>query len=288
MPPGPCPLRCRMTLRGCCCNSLARISRPSSLRQRKSLPWRNPAPRLRAASLRPPTKCAPFGRSTAFESPLHPEGTRRAGRYSRVHCRAITTRCAQRSRPHPGYHLPFGAISSLRPAHERRRLAPDRDAALPLCDLLRSDGRRRRDCRRSPCGAGAGAWRVIDDATANWRHFLNQVCSRKNQSYAHLVRFDWRRQTDVIQETFIVARLFTDLGGKSCFRGGHIHDQVKRRALDTPGGLKRFSILGFTILASNRDVMEEIRATPGCTDNSPCAGRIERPFLITCDAYSRN
>jgi hypothetical protein len=62
----------------------------------------------------------------------------------------------------------------------------------------------------------------------------------KSIAYVHLARFDWRRQTDALQETFIVARLLADLGSRAVFVDGHIHDRVKLRALEAPDGVKRF------------------------------------------------
>jgi hypothetical protein len=65
-----------------------------------------------------------------------------------------------------------------------------------------------------------------------------------------LTRFDWRRQTDCVQQAFIVARLFVDCGPAAIFVDGHINDHVKIRALSDPRGVKaffnrRFHDLGF-------------------------------------------
>jgi len=65
-----------------------------------------------------------------------------------------------------------------------------------------------------------------------------------------LARSDWRRQTDCIQQAFIVARLFVDCGPAAVFVDGHINDHVKIRALSDPRGVKgffnrRFHDLGF-------------------------------------------
>jgi hypothetical protein len=197
IPLAPYPPRCRTMLRGCCCNFLARSSPPFRLRRKKWLLSRNPAPRLRAASLRLRTRCAPFGRSTAFESTLHPEGTCRAGRHSRVHCRAITTRRAQRSGAHTGDHHASAATSFVRPTHQRERLAPDRDAALPLFGLLRSDRRGSGGYRRSPWGTGAGAaarlmWR---EKGSGWRPLIRRAAratfSRKGRREEGTVRHSW-------------------------------------------------------------------------------------------------
>lgn len=49
-----------------------------------------------------------------------------------------------------------------------------------------------------------------------------------------LVRLDWRRQTDIVQQSFIVARLFADLGeSRALLVDGHINQHVKRRALES-------------------------------------------------------
>jgi hypothetical protein len=59
-------------------------------------------------------------------------------------------------------------------------------------------------------------------------------------SYDHLTRSDWRRQTDALKEAFIAARLFTHLGERVVLVDGLIQDQVKRRAVGAPGGVKQF------------------------------------------------
>jgi hypothetical protein len=69
-------------------------------------------------------------------------------------------------------------------------------------------------------------------------------------SFTHLARFDWRRQTDCVQQAFIAARVFVDCGQAGVFVDGHINEHVKARALDDPRGVKgffnrRFHDLGF-------------------------------------------
>jgi hypothetical protein len=66
------------------------------------------------------------------------------------------------------------------------------------------------------------------------RHIASAV------SFDHLVRFDWRRQTDAVQLVFIVARLFADCGDEATFVDGHINDWVKKSALGAGGGVKQF------------------------------------------------
>jgi hypothetical protein len=71
-------------------------------------------------------------------------------------------------------------------------------------------------------------------------------------SFDQLVRLDWRRQTDCVQQAFIVARLFADCGAKAVFVDGHINDVVKVKALSDPRGVKgffnrRFHDFGFKV-----------------------------------------
>lgn len=58
-------------------------------------------------------------------------------------------------------------------------------------------------------------------------------------SYDHLSRFDWRRQTDSVQQAFAVAAIFT-LYPQAVFVDGQINDYVKRDALEHPAGVKAF------------------------------------------------
>jgi hypothetical protein len=73
----------------------------------------------------------------------------------------------------------------------------------------------------------------------------------KAVSFNHLARFDWRRQTDCVQQAFIAARLFADCGTSAIFVDGHINDFVKVKALDDPRVKvkaffnRRFHDLGF-------------------------------------------
>jgi hypothetical protein len=62
----------------------------------------------------------------------------------------------------------------------------------------------------------------------------------KAVSFTHLARFDWRRQTDCVQQVFIAAVLFADCGQAALFVDGHINDYVKVKALAYPGGVKAF------------------------------------------------
>lgn len=55
-----------------------------------------------------------------------------------------------------------------------------------------------------------------------------------------LTRFDWRRQTDIVQLMFIVARLFVDLTQDVVFVDGLINDHVRRQAIESKGGVKQF------------------------------------------------
>jgi hypothetical protein len=59
-------------------------------------------------------------------------------------------------------------------------------------------------------------------------------------SFDQLARFDWRRQTDCVQQAFIAARLFVDCGSRVLFVDGHINDHVKIEALNDPRGVKGF------------------------------------------------
>jgi hypothetical protein len=56
----------------------------------------------------------------------------------------------------------------------------------------------------------------------------------------HLIRSDWRRQTDCLQQTFIAARIFADCGTAAVFVDGHINDYVKYIAVNCPQGVKAF------------------------------------------------
>ena len=57
--------------------------------------------------------------------------------------------------------------------------------------------------------------------------------------FEQLTRFDWRRQTDAVQQAFIVAAIFTD-HPEAVFVDGHINDHVKRAALDSGSSIKAF------------------------------------------------
>lgn len=81
------------------------------------------------------------------------------------------------------------------------------------------------------------------EITALQRYLGNAV------ELAHLARSDWRRQTDIVQEAFIVARLFLDTAGAAVFVDGHIDNHLKREAIES-GDVKgffnrRFHDLGF-------------------------------------------
>jgi hypothetical protein len=54
-----------------------------------------------------------------------------------------------------------------------------------------------------------------------------------------LTRSDWRRQTDVVRQAFITARMFTDLGPRAVFVDGHMNTVTKMRALES-GNVKAF------------------------------------------------
>ncbi len=59
-------------------------------------------------------------------------------------------------------------------------------------------------------------------------------------TFNDLARRDWRRQTDAVKLTFVVARLFADLGPRVVFVDGNINDRVKLTALSAPAGVKGF------------------------------------------------
>lgn len=54
-----------------------------------------------------------------------------------------------------------------------------------------------------------------------------------------LARSDWKRQTDVLRQAFIVARMFTDLGHRAVLIDGHVAQKRKAEAL-SDGAIKQF------------------------------------------------
>ena len=55
-----------------------------------------------------------------------------------------------------------------------------------------------------------------------------------------LTRYEWRLQTDIVQQLFITAALFVDLGAEVVLVDGHINLNLKKRALMHEGGVKQF------------------------------------------------
>ncbi len=76
---------------------------------------------------------------------------------------------------------------------------------------------------------------ISADRLADVRRYLN-----RSISFDHLTRYDWRRQTDCVQQAFIVARLFADCGSAAIFVDGHIGDRIKTNAIAHPAGVKAF------------------------------------------------
>lgn len=58
--------------------------------------------------------------------------------------------------------------------------------------------------------------------------------------FGDLTRFEWRLQTDVLQQLFILTALFADLGERAVQVDGHINIRLKKRAVEQKGGVKRF------------------------------------------------
>lgn len=54
-----------------------------------------------------------------------------------------------------------------------------------------------------------------------------------------LVRSDWRRQTDVVQQAFTVARMYADLGGRAVLIDGHASQRLKALAVAS-ASIKQF------------------------------------------------
>jgi len=65
-----------------------------------------------------------------------------------------------------------------------------------------------------------------------------------------LTRYDWRRQTDVVQEVFVAAALFCELGPRAVLVDGHINQRLKAEAIASgdPKGFfnRRCHIYGLT------------------------------------------
>lgn len=77
---------------------------------------------------------------------------------------------------------------------------------------------------------------MVSDATFRKveRHIENVV------TIDDLARLDWKRQTDVVQDVFLVATMFAELGNRAVFIDGNISDNLKHAALTSPAGVKQF------------------------------------------------
>lgn len=58
--------------------------------------------------------------------------------------------------------------------------------------------------------------------------------------FSSMKRFTWKRQTDTVQEAFIVARFFADLGQSALLVDGHINAYLKKEALESQVSVKQF------------------------------------------------